>query len=90
MKIEKLTPEQEALMFQTRDEWVNHFFETKEIDKKAFEEGIKWLYEDLLNKKHPKVVYCDSWLECLKIIDLYKQKNSIGCSVWASVGASLS
>lgn len=51
-KLEKLSPEQEALMLQTRDEWINHFFETKEIDRNSFEEGINFLYQDFLKKKN--------------------------------------
>ena len=63
--LEKLTKEQEAIMLQTRAEWINLFFDNvksqKGIDKSMFEDGIKWLYNDLLNKPTPKVVYCDSW-----------------------------
>jgi len=93
--LERLTKEQEQLMLQTRDEWISLFFDNvksqKGIDKPMFEEGIKWLYEDLLGKPNPKVVYCDSWLSCLLTIAVLKNmKNaSVGASVRASVGASV-
>ena len=98
--LEKLTKEQEKIMIQTRDEWVNLFFDNvknqKGIDKKMFEEGIEWLYTDLLHKPKPKVVYCDSWLSCLLTIAILKDeklnksiKDKLGASVWASVWASV-
>ena len=102
--LEKLTKEQEKLMLQTRDEWINLFFDNvknqKGIDKAMFEEGIEWLYTDLLHKPKPKVVYCDSCLSCLLTITILKDEklnksikyelgNSIRDSVWASVWASV-
>ena len=98
--LEKLTKEQEKLMLQTRDEWVNLFFDNvknqKGIDKKMFEDGIEWLYTDLLHKPKPKVVYCDSWLSCLLTIAIFKDeklnksiKDKLGASVRDSVGASV-
>ena len=85
MKLETLTKEQEELMYQTRDEWINLFYNTKRIDQKAFEEGIKWLYEDLLKKKNPKVLYCESWLEALVTIYVLKN-NNVRANVGANVG----
>ena len=77
--LEKLTEEQEKIMIQTRDEWVNLFFDNvknqKGIDKTMFEEGIEWLYTDLLHKPKPKVVYCDSWISCLITIAILKDKK---------------
>lgn len=98
--LEKLTKEQEKIMIQTRDEWANLVFDNvknqKGIDKKMFEEGIEWLYTDLLHKPKPKVVYCDSWLSCLLTIAILKDeklnksiKNKLGASVGASVRASV-
>ena len=94
--LEKLTEEQEKLMLQTRDEWINLFFDNvknqKGIDKTMFEDGIEWLYTDLLHKPNPKVVYCDSWLSCLLTIAILKDeklnksiKDKLGSSVWDSV-----
>ena len=88
-KLEKLTAEQEALMYETRDQWIERFFTVKTIDKQKFEAGIKWLYEDMLGKKNPKIVYCDSWLSALIAIAILKDNNSVGASVRASVWASV-
>ena len=87
-------------MLETRDEWINLFFDNvrnkRGIDKPAFEEGIKWLYNDLLKKPTPKIIYCDGWLSCLLTIAILKNKNlikkswaSVGDSVWASVWVSV-
>ena len=87
-------------MLETRDEWINLFFDNvrnkRGIDKPAFEEGIKWLYNDLLKKPTPKIIYCDGWLSCLLTIAILKDKNlikkswdSVGASVWDSVKASV-
>ena len=79
-------------MLETRDEWINLFFDNvrnkRGIDKPAFEEGIKWLYNDLLKKPTPKIIYCDGWLSCLLTIAILKNKNLIKKS-WASVGDSV-
>jgi len=47
-KIEKLTPEQEALIPVVRDEWLNPLFGRDgpaPLDKERCREGIEWLYE---------------------------------------------
>ena len=79
-------------MLETRDEWINLFFDNvrnkRGIDKPAFEEGIKWLYNDLLKKPTPKIIYCDGWLSCLLTIAILKDKNLIKKS-WAPVRASV-
>lgn len=98
--LNKLTKKQEKIMLQTRDEWINLFFDNvknqKGIDKKMFEEGIEWLYTDLLHKPNPKVVYCDSWLSCLLTIAILKDeklnksiKDKLGSSVVDSVESSV-
>lgn len=93
----ELTPDQKRIMLETRDEWINLFFDNvrnkRGIDKPAFEEGIKWLYNDLLKKPTPKIVYCDGWLTCLLTIAILKDKNIVGelsASVSDSVSASVS
>ena len=87
MKLEKLTKEQEELMFKTAQEWIDLFNNTKRINQKDFEEGIKWLYKDLLEKKNPKVLYCESWLEAL--VTIYVLQNNVGANVWANVMANV-
>ena len=83
-------------MLETRDEWINLFFDNvrnkRGIDKPAFEEGIKWLYNDLLKKPTPKIIYCDGWQSCLLTIAILKNKNLIKKSwdsAWDSVRASV-
>ena len=87
-----LTSDQKRIMLETRDEWINLFFDNvrnkRDIDKPAFEEGIKWLYNDLLKKPTPKIIYCDGWLSCLLTIAILKDKNLIKKS-WAPVRASV-
>ena len=100
----ELTSDQKRIMLETRDEWINLFFDNvrnkRDIDKPAFEEGIKWLYNDLLKKPTPKIIYCDGWLSCLLTIAILKDKNlikkswapvgdSVGAPVWASIRASV-
>ena len=101
MKLEKLTAEQEVLMASTAQEWKDRFFNTKRIDKVAFEEGINWIYNDFLKLPNPQVVYCESWLEALLTIELLKTGANVGDNVranvranvednvWANVGASV-
>jgi hypothetical protein len=88
----ELTSDQKRIMLETRDEWINLFFDNvrnkRGIDKPAFEEGIKWLYNDLLKKPTPKIIYCDGWLSCLLTIAILKDKNLIKKS-WDSVMASV-
>ena len=87
-KLEILTKEQENLIIQTRNEWIDRFNNTKRINQKQFENGVKWLYEDLLKKKNPKILYCESWLEALVTIYVLQNYNGInvGANVWANVG----
>lgn len=78
MKLSKLSIEQEQILVKTREDWLSlAFILNKEgINKPLFEEGINWLYEDLLTKEKPKIVYCDSWLSCL--IEIHKYKMEYG------------
>src|SRR4051794_37889602 len=103
--LQQLSPEQETLMLQVRDEWMNLAFRenSKGINKPLFEEGIEWLYKDILGKPKPKVIYCDSWLSCVLTIAILKKnpkwlpnkihlskvRASVGASVWDSVRASV-
>jgi hypothetical protein len=89
-KLEKLTQEQKDIMIETRDFWINKFWQTKEIDKEKFETGIEWLYNDLLGKDKPKIIYCDSWISCLITISVLKNNmDSVRSSVRASVSDSV-
>ena len=106
MKLEQLTDEQTKLMFQVRDEWMSLAFDghKKGIDKPKFEQGVKWLYETILEKPMPKVVYCSSWISCILTIDILKKMSNsekfklkigkaidaqVDAQVWAQVGAQV-
>lgn len=92
-KLEKLSIEQEKIMIETRDYWIDLALNQnkKGIDKAKFEKGINWLYTNLLKKDVPKIVYCDSCFSCLIVIDIFKKlkKDSVWDSVGGSVGASV-
>ena len=76
MKLKTLTKEQEELIITTCNEWIDRFNNTKRINQKQFEKGIKGFYKDLLKKKTPKIIYCESWLGAIKTIEVYQ--NHIG------------
>jgi len=64
-KLQELTEEQVKLSHQVRDEWVDKFYNTTEIDKESFETGVRWIYTEKLNLAMPEVIYCDSWSEAV-------------------------
>jgi hypothetical protein len=72
MKLEKLTPEQEQLMLQVRNEWIDLALKgnVKGINKPLFEEGIEWLYKDLLNKMMDYFIQKEEYEQCSAIRDL--------------------
>ena len=49
-KLEKLSKEQLEIAEQIKNEWIDLFFNIKKIDEPSFEEGINWVYEDILKK----------------------------------------
>ncbi len=64
MKIEKLTPEQEADIIVTRDKWLDRFFSCKNfLQKEKAKKGIEWLYE-MSGFAKPEVVFVDSPYAC--------------------------
>lgn len=42
--IEKLTPEQERIIIECRDEWLNRGLKENDFRLEAFREGVNWLY----------------------------------------------
>lgn len=55
-KLEKLTPEQEVIMEQVRDEWLDFALGGDiSMDEPKMREGINWIYE-LAGLKRPKVI----------------------------------
>lgn len=45
------------------EDWFNSFINTKEINKIEFEQGINWLYSNLLQIEKPEIIYLKSPLE---------------------------
>lgn len=74
-KLEKLTPEQEKLMYEVRDEYIALFNSIKRIDEPTFEKGIEWVYNDLLELPTPIIVYCESWYDALRKIACQQIKD---------------
>jgi hypothetical protein len=91
-KLEKLTPEQEALMAAVRDEWISFALVSKEqMNKPAVKQGIEWIYS-LAKLKQPEIIYAKSPMACQIIANLYGNPSvwdSVGDSVRASVRASV-
>ena len=59
-KIEKLTPEQEAMMPAWRDKWIEIGLKTGECDKERFERGIRVAYKKANIPFPEKIVYVKS------------------------------
>lgn len=67
--------EADSLMIKVRDEWLNHFFSCKKIDKEAAIKGVEFLYE-VSGLKKPKVIFTDSPLGIRKAVRKYE--NELG------------
>ena len=85
-KIEKLTPEQEQLMYEVRDEWLDRMFKPKRINRESAMKSIHWLYE-LANYKKPVVVFLDSPMACQIAANMLKdiKGSQVGSQVWSQV-----
>lgn len=71
-----------SLMKSISKEYLSRFEElTSEsrIDKSSFELGIKWLYTEVLDLPMPEVVYCESWIQCLR--DIHNERLSLGKTI---------
>lgn len=69
--IEKLTPEQEALIPIVRDEWINKLDSCPRMDKEAATAGMKWCYK-LANLKEPEVAIVDSPMSAVILYSILK------------------
>lgn len=64
MKIEKLTPEQEQLMYEVRDEWINRLHKCETVlNEEEATKGVHFLYS-LAGLKLPEVRFVDSPMAC--------------------------
>lgn len=57
--IEKLTPEQEALISVYREKWRAIALSTERIDKEKAAEVVKAAYT-AIGKQQPEIIFCDS------------------------------
>ncbi|WP_442944580.1 hypothetical protein [Nostoc sp.] len=73
--IEKLTPEQEALIPVYREKWRAIALSTERIDKEKAEEVVKAVYT-AIGKQQPEIIFCDSPYAGLKIF-LKKRNNKL-------------
>ena len=91
-------------MLETRDEWINLFFDNvrnkRDIRQACFRRRDQMALQRFAEKPTPKIIYCDGWLSCLLTIAILKDKNlikkswapvwdSVGAPVWASIRASV-
>ena len=87
-KLEKLTKNQERLMYEIRDEWINLSLRGK-IDKEEVESGVKWIYY-ASNLKEPEVVFVEGPEDFVKKLGVGSSvRSSVRSSVWASVRSSV-
>jgi hypothetical protein len=87
-KLEKLTPEQKAMIPVVRKEWEDLFYKSKGIiDKPLFEKQIAWLYKKYLNRNNPYIWYCESPLMCQLIINILNL--NLRDNLWANLRDNL-
>ena len=94
MKIEKLTPEQEALIPVVRQEWLDKIFKCDQpLDRGLATKQIKWLYK-LSKQEEPLIVFVSSPLAAQYAVHytkefltiLKKEPKAQNKNVWAQVG----
>src|SRR3990167_4160842 len=95
-KLETLTPEQEKLMVETKDFWIDYIFSCKNsIDKEQAKINIEWLYDLAKVKSKPIIIYVDSPMGCQFAVAYLKEFlkqtkiNKSTAQVWAQVGAQV-
>src|SRR3990167_10650544 len=95
-KLETLTPEQEKLMVETKDFWIDYIFSCKNsIDKEQAKINIEWLYDLAKVKSKPIIIYVDSPMGCqfavaylkefLKQTKINKSTAQVWDQVWDQV-----
>ncbi len=101
-KLEKLSEDQEKLMIQTKNEWLNYIFSCKnKLNKKEVEKGINWMYK-ISNLEKPMIIYLDSpyglqigvnILDQILKSDLKQVGSQVGSQVrsqvWSQVGSQV-
>jgi len=94
IKLEKLAPEQEALMLQIREEWLDLVFKNSLLDKQKAIDGVKFLYS-LAKLPEPLIIIVDSPLGCQYAANILGDQvgaqvgDQVGAQVWDQVGAQV-
>ncbi len=99
MRIDKLTPEQEALLPVYRDEWIKIGLSTEPADRPRAERAIALMYEAAGLPPPKQIVWAQSPLSALLVRDVLSKldrasvwdsvRDSVRDSVWDSVRASV-
>jgi hypothetical protein len=82
--LEKLSQEQEILMYATKNEYLKKFFSLPKLNKKKATEYIKWLYQ-FSNLKEPNVLFVDSPMACQVACNILQVKDQVMNQVWDQV-----
>jgi hypothetical protein len=87
LKLEKLTKEQELLMYRVRDEWIQNAFTYEPTRQQDIQSGIDWIYTKIGKQTPPIFIFDSFWGKQLGYNIL---GNSVRASVWDSVWDSVS
>lgn len=79
--IEKLTPEQEALIPVYRQKWRAIALSTDRIDREKAAEAIKAAYI-AIRKQEPEIIFCDSPYAGLKIVIQRQLKQRLNTELY--------
>lgn len=72
--MEQLTPEQERIVLECRDEWLNRGLKDKTFDIGIFRKGIDWIY-DKCGFEPPEIVVVDSPMAAQAAANLLMEKG---------------
>lgn len=86
--IDKLTPEQEALIPHYREKWRAIACKTEPIDRKKVAEAVKAAYA-ALRKQEPDILYCDSPFAALELIVQSQSGSRLERQLGNQVGSRL-
>ena len=72
--ITELTAEQEKMIPIYEKKWLDIGRSTERLDRDQVNKSIKWAYE-FINKKPPKIIYCESPFQAQKLVYLLKEEK---------------
>ena len=86
-KIEKLTPEQEAMIPVIRDKWLALGRSTEQADDADMVEAVNGLFDAIGVKRRP-VMVLKSPFACMVAAHVFT-RTSIGANIWANIWANI-